>query len=257
MVNITPAGYRRIEAKDGRSRFEHVLIWEAEHGPIPKDHVLIHINDDKLDNKLENLKLVTKQYLQRTLAGWILDEEIWYKKCDHCSELKKISEYNNYKNKYSTLCKSCNTLKKRQPITKKPKVQKDCVTIEGYRFIMLNGIRKMEHIRVWEEVNGPVLEDMQIHHVNFDKLDNRIENLMCVDQTTHQRLHAGWELRNGTWFKPCGVCKELKSVETEYFSGKRGARNGLITYCSRCKPCHIKYKKDLRDKHRAAGEKVT
>jgi len=33
--SVTKFGYRRIKQKDRRSRFEHVLVWERHHGPVP------------------------------------------------------------------------------------------------------------------------------------------------------------------------------------------------------------------------------
>lgn len=39
---------------------KHKVIWEKEHGSIPKSHVLIFLDGDKENICLENLKLVTK-----------------------------------------------------------------------------------------------------------------------------------------------------------------------------------------------------
>lgn len=37
----------------------HRLVWEAFNGPIPEDMQVNHINEDKSDNRLENLNLMT------------------------------------------------------------------------------------------------------------------------------------------------------------------------------------------------------
>lgn len=37
----------------------HRLVWEAFNGPIPKGMQVNHINEDKTDNRLENLNLMT------------------------------------------------------------------------------------------------------------------------------------------------------------------------------------------------------
>lgn len=39
----------------------HQAVWEEAHGPIPDGMEVDHINCDSLDNRLENLRLVTSQ----------------------------------------------------------------------------------------------------------------------------------------------------------------------------------------------------
>lgn len=45
----TPAGVRRV----------HRVLWITVHGPIPKGLEVDHINGDKSDNRLENLRLLS------------------------------------------------------------------------------------------------------------------------------------------------------------------------------------------------------
>ena len=39
---------------------------------------------------------------------------------------------------------------------------------------------RIEHRAVWIEANGSIPKGMQIHHINNNKTDNRIENLALV-----------------------------------------------------------------------------
>jgi hypothetical protein len=46
-----------------------------------------------------------------------------------------------------------------------------------------------EHRHVWEQHNGPIPASHHIHHINGNKLDNRIENLQCLPAVEHRALH--------------------------------------------------------------------
>lgn len=109
------------------------------------------------------------------------------------------------------------------------------VTRKGYLRGRANGRQALGHVVAWESVNGPKPEGYQIHHVNGDKQDNRLENLVLVDPTTHKRLHSGCELRDGEWWKPCHVCGVLKPVgRADWYLSPEG-----WPLYGRCRPCHI------------------
>ena len=52
-------GYRCITV-NGRRELEHRLVWERHHGPIPDGYHIHHKNGDKLDNRIDNLQLLSE-----------------------------------------------------------------------------------------------------------------------------------------------------------------------------------------------------
>jgi hypothetical protein len=67
------------------------------------------------------------------------------------------------------------------------------ISSTGYRFIYINGYPIREHIHVMEKVLSRKLQSCEhVHHINFDRLDNRLENLMLLTKSEHKKLH--WKL---------------------------------------------------------------
>ena len=66
--HIGPNGYPDI-IHNGRRVYIHRLIWEMHHGSIPKGMEIDHINRDKTDNRIENLRCVTHQENQKNVIG--------------------------------------------------------------------------------------------------------------------------------------------------------------------------------------------
>ena len=50
-----------VMAKEKKTTFVHRFIWECFNGLIPEGKVIDHINNDKKDNRLCNLQIMTQQ----------------------------------------------------------------------------------------------------------------------------------------------------------------------------------------------------
>lgn len=122
-------------------------------------------------------------------------------------------------------------------------------TSKGYlRFRKVGEKLRLEHCIVWEEHYGEIPIGMQIHHKDFDKTNNSIENLQLVTPTEHKRLHEGCIKKEGVWYKPCKVCGEYKPCDKENWYFSRGWITGRI-----CKSCYIEKVCDERKKRIKKG----
>lgn len=112
---------------------------------------------------------------------------------------------------------------------------------DGYIMLRIykNGIRysKPQHVYLWECVNGKVPKGHEIHHINEIKHDNDISNLMLVTPLIHRRIHSGWKIIDGEWWKTCNFCNRFMLIKGNFY--KAGKRN-----YGECIECTKIYKKE-------------
>jgi len=60
---------------------------------------------------------------------------------------------------------------------------------QGYKVIWIKGKRILEHRHIWEKKHGNIPKGYTIHHINRDKLDNRLDNLQLLSLSEHLKIH--------------------------------------------------------------------
>jgi len=119
-------------------------------------------------------------------------------KCD-CGKAKTVRYDHLKRNERRSIVSSCGCWQtevmrirgERYRMENHPQWKGGSLVSQGYRIIRVESKKRMrEHRAIWEKVNGPIPKGFVIHHLNGNKLDNRIENLSCLPLKSHHGRKA-------------------------------------------------------------------
>ena len=91
----------------------------------------------------------------------------------------------------------------------------------NYKMKTVNGKFGLAHRHIYEQAHGPIPEGMHIHHIDGDKRNNALENLVALTPREHVRTHLA--------FLPLTAVCEVCGVEFEAPASQRGR----VKTCSR------------------------
>lgn len=109
-----------------------------------------------------------------------------------CNSHQMLWEYANGKDKIQTTKRAQETIKKRSLLKFKTNPTKNLSKI-GYWmiYIPMRGWMKEHHYIFCQHHNiDKIPEGFVIHHIDFNKLNNSIENLTMMEKKEHNSLHA-------------------------------------------------------------------
>ncbi len=113
------------------------------------------------------------------------------------SSKQMYKEYaNGTRDKFKITQKANEAVRKKglEKFNKKPRKH---ISKRGYWMIYVPGRGDVKyHHYIWEKQFGKIPEGYHLHHINFDKLDNRIENFQLLPASEHGKLHDKMRKRN-------------------------------------------------------------
>lgn len=92
--------HKRIGGRAGKMKLAHHYIWEQRVGTIPTGFQIHHVDHNKKNNDIENLKLVSTSEHQRIHSKYyVLLNGEWVRFCKYCKVIGNPQK--------STICDPC------------------------------------------------------------------------------------------------------------------------------------------------------
>lgn len=59
-TRISKDGYLEVRVKKGEYKLLHRVVWEQEHGPVPESHCIVFKDNNPMNVRINNLKIITR-----------------------------------------------------------------------------------------------------------------------------------------------------------------------------------------------------
>lgn len=116
--------------------------------------------------------------------------------CVICGEYFYVPQYRLKKSETKYCSRSCLAKDKLKKYNSVYRFKKSDKPLHKYKIIRINGKQVREHRWKMEQHLGRKLESWEhVHHINDDSFDNRIENLIVLSNSDHQKIEVKNRLR--------------------------------------------------------------
>jgi hypothetical protein len=113
--------------------------------------------------------------------------------CKFCNKNFYVAQYRIKRGDAQYCSRSCLAKDKLPKYVKIYGFKKSNKPYHKYKQLVVNGKQVREHRHIMEQYLGRNLESWEhVHHINDDSFDNRIENLIVLSNSEHQKI----EVRN-------------------------------------------------------------